>query len=55
MNTQEFKDYFIIHSSYKKTSLNTKIFSYNSKANKNFLTPKQLTNLINKNKGDFEN
>ena len=32
-----------------------KIFSYNSKANKNFLTPKQLTNLINKNKGDFEN
>ena len=24
LNTQEFKDYFIIHSSYKKTSLNTK-------------------------------
>mgnify|MGYP001242828375 FL=1 len=56
LNTQEFKDYFIIHSSYKKNKFKyKKIFSYNSKANKNFLTPKQLTNLINKNKGDFEN
>ncbi len=56
LNTQEFKDYFIIHSSYKKKKFKyKKIFSYNSKANKNFLTPKQLTNLINKNKGDFEN
>ncbi len=56
LNTEEFKDYFIIHSSYKKNKIKyKKIFSYNSRANKDFLTPKQLTNLINKNKDDFEN
>ena len=55
LNTQEFKNYFIIHSSYKKNKFKyKKIFSYNSRANKNFLTPKQITNLISKNNDDFE-
>lgn len=55
LNTQEFKNYFIIHSSYKKNKLKyKKIFSYNSKDNKNFLTPKELMILIKKNKDDFE-
>ena len=56
LNAQNFKDYFIIHSSYKKNKFQyKKVFSYNSKENKKFLSSKELTKLINENKDDFEN
>ena len=66
-NAMEFKDYYIIISDSQYTSLNKKYFmkknknmakpckigfSYNSKNNKNFLSIKELKNLIKKNVSD---
>ena len=66
-NTIEFKDYYIIISDSQYTNLNKKYFmkknknmakpckigfSYNSKNNKNFLSIKELKNLIKKNVSD---
>ena len=49
MNTEEFKNYFIIHPSFRKYKYNTKkIFSYNSLNNKRFLKINELKTLISK-------
>ena len=54
INTLEYKNYFVILPSYKKNKLqNKKIFSYNSKNNKKFLSIKTLKKLIINNKKDF--
>ena len=54
INTLEYKNYFVILPSYKKNKLqNKKIFSYNSKNNKKFLSIKILKKLIINNKKDF--
>ena len=56
LNTQEFKDYFIIHPSFRKYKSNIKkIFSYNSLDNKKYLKINELNNLINENIKDFTN
>ena len=56
LNTQEFKDYFIIHPSFRKYKSNIKkIFSYNSLDNKKYLKTNELSNLINENIKDFTN
>ena len=55
LNVLEFKNYYIIQSSYKKNNKKyKKIFSYNSKENKKFLTPQEIKKLIESNIGDFE-
>ena len=55
LNVLEFKNYYIIQSSYKKNKKKyKKIFSYNSKENKKFLTPQEIKKLIESNIGDFE-
>lgn len=49
MNTEEFRNYFIIHPSFRKYEYNTKkIFSYNSLNNKRFLKINELKTLISK-------
>ena len=54
MNTQEFKNYYLIHPSYRKFKYNlNKIFSYNSKNNKKFLKIDEIKKLINDNLKDF--
>ena len=56
LNTQEFKDYFIIHPSFRKYKSNIKkIFSYNSLDNKKYMKTNELSNLINENIKDFTN
>ena len=56
LNTQEFKDYFIIHPSFRKYKSNIKkIFSYNSLDNKKYLKTNELNSLINENIKDFTN
>jgi UDP-N-acetylglucosamine 4,6-dehydratase len=47
LNTIEKKSYYTILPSYKKSSKKNKIFSYNSKNNKNFLSIKEIKTLIN--------
>ena len=55
LNVLEFKNYYIIQSSYKKNKKKyKKIFSYNSKENKKFLTSQEIRKLIESNIGDFE-
>ena len=57
LNTQEFKEYFIINSSYKivKNKQNLKnTFSYNSRDNIKFLKPNEIKKLIDFNIYDFE-
>ena len=55
LNTDEFKDYFVINSSYNKNKIkNKKIFSYNSRDNKFFLSPDKIKKLISINMKDFE-
>jgi len=55
LNTDEFKDYFVINSSYNKNKIkNKKIFSYNSRDNKFFLSPNKIKELIEINMKDFE-
>jgi len=57
LNTQEFKEYFIINSSYKivKNKQNLKnTFSYNSRDNIKFLKPNEIKKLIDLNIYDFE-
>lgn len=50
LNTQEFKNHFIIYPSYKKYNPKIKkIFSYNSLDNNKFFKVNELKNLINKN------
>ncbi len=54
INCQEFKSYFVIHPSYKKNySKINKLFSYNSKNNKEFLSIINLKKLIQKILKDF--
>ena len=54
INTQELKDCYIIHPSYKKyVNKGGKIFSYNSKNNNKFLSVEELKRLIEENKKDF--
>ena len=54
LNTQEFKDYYVIHPSYRKTTKkNLKPFSYNSNNNKHFLKVNDLRKLIKSNIKDF--
>lgn len=53
LNTIIKKDHYIILPSYKKIKFKNKIFSYNSRNNKNFLTVKNLELLISKFKRDF--
>ena len=54
LNTQEFKDYYVIHPSYRKTTKkNLKLFSYNSNSNKHFLKVNDLRKLIKSNIKDF--
>ena len=53
LNTQEFKNFYVIHPSYKKYRINKKVFSYNSFNNKKYLTVKELKKLIKKNMIDF--
>ena len=55
LNALEFKNYYIIQSSYKKNKKKyKKIFSYNSRENNKFLTSPELKKLIESNIGDFE-
>jgi len=54
LNVVDKKDYFVILPSYKKIPFKNKIFSYNSKNNKNFLTVKKLESLISKFKIDYQ-
>ena len=53
LNTIIKKDHYIILPSYKKIKFKNKIFSYNSRNNKNFLTVKNLELLISKFKEIF--
>jgi UDP-N-acetylglucosamine 4,6-dehydratase/5-epimerase len=54
LNTEEFKDYFVIHPSYRKFRKKIKKqFSYNSYSNKNFLKIDEIKKLIINNKKDF--
>ncbi|NMN67075.1 UDP-N-acetylglucosamine 4,6-dehydratase [Candidatus Pelagibacter ubique] len=46
LNTIDKRDHYVILPSYKKTQLKRKIFSYNSRNNKNFLSIKKLQLLI---------
>ena len=56
MNSEEFKNYFVIHPSYRKYKYNTKkIFSYNSLNNSKFLKSHEIKALILKNLKDFPN
>jgi UDP-N-acetylglucosamine 4,6-dehydratase len=56
LNTQEFKNYFIIHPSFKKYKCNSKkIFSYSSFNSKKYLKINELKKLIIKNSKDFTN
>jgi len=48
LNTIVKNDHYVILPSYKKISFKNKVFSYNSKNNKNFLTVKKLESLITK-------
>jgi UDP-N-acetylglucosamine 4,6-dehydratase len=54
LNTIDKNDYYVILPSYKKISFKNKIFSYNSKNNKNFLTVKKLESLISKFQIDYQ-
>ena len=53
INTSEYKDYFIIHPSYKNGIKNKFPYSYNSQDNKYFLSVNQIKNLIKKNIKNF--
>ena len=53
INTSEYKDYFIIHPSYKNGIKNKFPYSYNSKDNKYFLSVDQIKSLIKKNIKNF--
>ena len=53
LNTIIKNDHYVILPSYKKIKFKNKIFSYNSRNNKNFLTVKNLELLISKFKRDF--
>ena len=54
LNTEEYKDFYIIHPSFKKfKKKSNKVFSYNSNENKSFLTVNQIRKLIEKNQKDF--
>lgn len=56
LNTQEFKNYFVINPSFRKYKSNIKkIFSYNSFDNKRFLKTNELKNLIENNLKNFTN
>ena len=55
LNTEEFKDYYIINPSYKKNKNSKKIFSYNSLNNQKFLKVKEIKELIKNNLKDFLN
>lgn len=54
LNTIINSDHYTILPSYKKIKFKNKIFSYNSRNNKNFLTIKNLKLLISKFKRDFQ-
>ena len=53
MNTIIKKDHYIILPSYKKIKFKNKIFSYNSKNNKDFLSVKKLESLISNFRKDY--
>ncbi len=54
INTQEFKNFYVIHPSFRKFKYNlNKTFSYNSKNNKKFLKIDEIKKLINNNLKDF--
>tara|TARA_B100000424_G_C22930628_1_gene495078 strand:- start:108 stop:1085 length:978 start_codon:yes stop_codon:yes gene_type:complete len=55
LNTEEFKNYFVINPSYKvKKQKTKKIFEYNSKNNNKFLTSNEIKKLITEHQKDFE-
>ena len=54
LNTIIKNDHYVILPSYKKIKFKNKIFSYNSRNNKNFLTVKNLELLISKFKRDLQ-
>ncbi len=54
INTEEFKNFYVIHPSFRKFKYNlNKTFSYNSKNNKKFLKIDEIKKLINNNLKDF--
>ena len=55
MNSEEFKNYFVIHPSYRKYKYNTKKYFHNSLNNSKFLKSHEIKALILKNLKDFPN